>query len=37
MSVAQTRRAGKRIRLQYGTPYKGKTVAEKRELKKVKK
>ena len=37
MSVAQTRRAAKRIRKQYGTPYKGKTLAEKRELKKVKK
>ncbi len=37
MSVAATRRARKRICLQYGTPYKGKTLAEKRELKKVKK
>ncbi len=37
MSVAQTRRASKRIRKQYGTPYKGKTLSEKRELKKVKK
>ncbi len=37
MSVAATCRARKRIRLQYGTPYKGKTLAEKRELKKVKK
>ena len=37
MTVAQTRRASKRIRKQYGTPYKGKTLAEKRELKKVKK
>ena len=37
MTVAQTRRASQRIRRQYGTPYKGKTLAEKRELKKVKK
>ena len=37
MTVAQTRRASKRIRRQYGTPYKGKTLAEKRELKKIKK
>jgi hypothetical protein len=37
VSVAQTRRASKRIRRQYGTPYKGKTSDEKRELKKIKK
>ena len=36
MSVAQTRRAGKRIKLQYGTPYKGKTQAEKRAMKALK-
>ena len=33
MSVAQTRRAGKRIRKQYGTPFKGKTLAERLQLK----
>lgn len=37
MSVAQTRRASKRIKRQYGTPYKGKSMAEKRELKQNKK
>jgi len=37
MSAAQRRRASKRIKLQYGTPYKGKTMAEKRELKQNKK
>jgi hypothetical protein len=33
MSAAARRRASKRIRRQYGTPYKGKSMAEKRELK----
>ena len=33
MSVAATRRARKRIRLQYGTPFKGKTSLARRAAK----
>jgi hypothetical protein len=33
MSVAATRRAAKRIRRQYGTPFKGKTSREQRAAK----